>query len=156
MLKILFSNERSRGTIYSIQSFFSEYYTPEWIESDFGRAVIKDVDKSTVIAGQIIDSPFLGVIPPEKLSGGVKRLLFMKFEGTEERVMSITGCGDNCSKWIQRIGAERDLDVQLGYPMTFSDSEPFPIYIKNLDRICNNYQEYRYAYGEILCMENKL
>mgnify|MGYP001025065298 FL=1 len=156
MLRILFSSERLPNTIYSIHSFFSEYYEPEWVDSEFGRAVIQDVDKSTVISGLIIDSPALGLIAPTSLSGGTKRLLFLKFEGTGERTMCITGCGENCAKWLQRLGAEKDLDVQLGYPMAFSDDEPFPIYIKNLDRVCNNYGEYRRAYGELLCTENKL
>lgn len=154
MLRILYSDERLPNTIYSIRSFFSEYYEPEWIDSEFGRAAIKDIDKSDVVTGQIISSPYLGVIPPEKLSGGVKRVLFLKFEGTAERVMDITGCGDNCAKWIQRVGAEKDIDVQLNYPMTFHDTEHFPIYIKNLDRLCYNDDEVLSAYGEYLCMED--
>lgn len=156
MLRILFSSERLPNTIYSVHGFFQEYYKPEWIDSEFGIEVIQDVDKSTVLSGQIIYSPFLGYIAPTQLSGGVKRLLFLKNEGTTEYTMCITRCGENCAKWLQRLGDTKDLDVQLGYPMQFSDSEPFPIYIKNLDRVCNNYKEYIQAYGELLCTENKL
>lgn len=156
MLRILFSTETLDDTIYSIQSFFSEYYEPEWIDSEFGRDVIEDVDKSKVISGQIVDSPFLGLVSPLSLSGGVKRLLFMKYMGTEEYTMSITGCGDNCAKWIQRIGAEKDIDVQLEYLMIFHDSEPFPIYIKNNDKLCYNYKDVRKVYGELLCVDSRL
>ncbi len=39
--------------------------------------MIKDVDKSTVIAPRIIESPVLGAITPRELSGGVKTLILI-------------------------------------------------------------------------------
>ncbi|WP_405755292.1 DUF4869 domain-containing protein [Anaerovibrio slackiae] len=41
--------------------------------------MIFDVDKSKVIGANLIESPVLGPIPPERLSGGVKTLLLMAF-----------------------------------------------------------------------------
>ena len=105
------------------------------------------------------------LVPPDKDVGAIKPKTGLSMIRPEITVDLSTSCitalpnsesTQNCAKWLQRLGAEKDLDVQLGYPMAFSDDEPFPIYIKNLDRVCNNYGEYRRAYGELLCTENKL
>lgn len=39
--------------------------------------MVQDVDGSTVISAHSIDSPVLGIIAPERLSGGVKALFIM-------------------------------------------------------------------------------
>ena len=49
----------------------------EWLDNDLTRRMIRDVDKSEYIGGVAVDSPFLGSIPIERLSGGVKTLILM-------------------------------------------------------------------------------
>ena len=39
--------------------------------------MILDIDKSVVISDKSIDSPILGIIPPQMLSGVVKALMLM-------------------------------------------------------------------------------
>lgn len=39
--------------------------------------MILRIDKSKVLSAQAVDSPALGIIPVEKLSGGVKTLILM-------------------------------------------------------------------------------
>lgn len=40
-------------------SYFDNVYEDEWIEDDFVKEMIKDVDKSTVISAHVIESPVL-------------------------------------------------------------------------------------------------
>ncbi|MBR6060665.1 MAG: DUF4869 domain-containing protein [Spirochaetales bacterium] len=47
--------------------------------------------------GLVIESPILGAIPPEKLSGGVQTLI-MIYE-KPDLVFDATSCGENCAKW---------------------------------------------------------
>ena len=58
-------------------SYFDNVYEDEWIEDDFVKKMIQDVDHCTVISSHVIDSPILGAITPRELSGGVKVLILM-------------------------------------------------------------------------------
>ena len=91
--------------------------------------MIKDIDGSEVIGPRVIDSPFLGAIPTERLSGGVKTLMLMKFDS--EHIFNASACGDNCAPWILKIAKEKDLTIRLGYLMNFGDGN-FDIEIVNL------------------------
>ncbi len=42
--------------------------------------MIRDIDRSDVVSAGIINSPFLGTIPPSRLSGGGKTLILMNFD----------------------------------------------------------------------------
>ena len=58
-------------------SWFKYNYKPEWLKDKFVQDMILSVDKSKYVEGLVIDSPFLGPIPPERLSGGVKTLIMI-------------------------------------------------------------------------------
>lgn len=90
---------------------------------------IRDIDGSEVIGPRLIDSPFLGTIPTERLSGGVKTLMLMKFDS--DHIFNASACGDNCAHWILKIVQEKDLTVRLGYLMNFG-KDRFDIEIVNL------------------------
>ena len=51
------------------------------------------VDGSKVISANAIESPVLGVIAPERLSGGVKALILMYKE--PNLIINASACGDN-------------------------------------------------------------
>jgi hypothetical protein len=97
--------------------------------------MIKDIDKSEVIGPKVIDSPFLGSIPVERLSGGVKTLILMNKDS--EHIFNASACGDNCAKWILKIAEKKDLTIRLGYLMNFG-KESFDIEIMNLGKIVHN------------------
>ncbi|MBO5537193.1 MAG: DUF4869 domain-containing protein [Clostridia bacterium] len=93
------------------------------------KQMIRDIDGSEVIGPRLIDSPFLETIPTERLSGGVKTLMLMKFDS--DHIFNASACGDNCAHWILKIGQEKDLTVRLGYLMNFG-KDRFDIEIVNL------------------------
>ena len=76
MLNIFFGDMPE--AIYNTEVYFINVYDDDWITDDFAREVIKKVDKSEVLDNQAIKSPVLGIISPERLSGGTKTLLLMK------------------------------------------------------------------------------
>ncbi len=65
----------------------------------------------------MIDSPVLGKIPPERLSGGVKRLILIR--ELPDKVFYASACGDNCAPWLLRIAAQEDRTVNLRHIMDF-------------------------------------
>ncbi|MBR5422072.1 MAG: DUF4869 domain-containing protein [Lachnospiraceae bacterium] len=120
-------------------SWFKYNYKPEWFKDPFVQEMVKAVDDSTYIDGLVIDSPVLGPIPPERLSGGVKTLI-MIYE-KPELVFDATSCGQNCAKWLLEIGKKKDVTVNLEYMMMFDEYAPFEIFVTNEGHVLNNAED---------------
>lgn len=39
----------------------------------------------------------------------------------QEKVFNASACGDNCAKWILKIGQEKDLTINLNHIMNFGE-----------------------------------
>ena len=105
--------------IYNTAVYFKNVYEDEWITDPLSREMIADVDKSVVLGSGIIDSPVLGKIPPLSLSGGVKTLMLI--DHMPEQIFNASTCGDNCAKWLLKIGEEQDITVNLRHLMDFGE-----------------------------------
>lgn len=105
--------------IYNTAVYFKNVYEDEWITNPLSREMIADVDKSVVLGSGIIDSPVLGKIPPLSLSGGVKTLMLI--DHMPEQIFNASTCGDNCAKWLLKIGEEKDITVNLRHLMDFGE-----------------------------------
>ena len=115
MLKIIFGD--CEDVIYNTSSYFKFNYQPEWLQEDSIKQMILDVDSSVVLGNGAIDSPVLGVIAPSALSGGVKTLILI--DKVPEKIFNASNCGDNCAKWLLKIGSEKDVTVNLRHIMDF-------------------------------------
>ena len=127
MLRIYYGDLESEKYIFNPDAFFNNTYEDEWITDPMSKQMIRDIDGSEVIGPILFDSPYLGPIPTERLSGGVKTL--MKFDS--DHIFNASACGDNCAHWILKIGQEKDLTIRLGYLMNFG-KDRFDIEIVNL------------------------
>ena len=125
--------------IYHPPTYFDNMYEDEWITDPLSKEMIKDVDKSDVIGPHLIESPVLGPISPKELSGGVKTLMLMAFD-ENDKVFNASACGDNCSKWILKIGQEKDLTINLYHIMNFGQ-EPFEAEILNSGQVVHTMLE---------------
>ncbi|HJC04742.1 MAG TPA: DUF4869 domain-containing protein [Candidatus Enterocloster excrementipullorum] len=105
--------------IYNTAVYFKNVYEDEWITDPLSREMIADVDKSVVLGSGIIDSPVLGKIPPLSLSGVVKTLMLI--DHMPEQIFNASTCGDNCAKWLLKIGEEKDITVNLRHLMDFGE-----------------------------------
>ena len=105
--------------IYNTAVYFKNVCEDEWITDPLSREMIADVDKSVVLGSGIIDSPVLGKIPPLSLSGGVKTLMLI--DHMPEQIFNASTCGDNCAKWLLKIGEEKDITVNLRHLMDFGE-----------------------------------
>ena len=134
MLKIIFGN--CEDAIYNTSVYFKNTYQDEWITDDLSVEMIKDVDKSDVIGPRLIESPVLGAISPKELSGGVKTLILIN----KDRIFNASTCGDNCAKWLLKIGETDDVIINLRHLMDFGNDE-FEIEIMNTHQIVRNMKE---------------
>lgn len=105
-------------SIRDIDLYFDNVYDEHWLEDEMVQSMIKDVDDSEVVSNACIESPVLGQIPPEKLSGGVKALIAL-YE-LDDVYIDLIVCGPNCEKWISKIAEEKEIHVSMsGFDLKF-------------------------------------
>ena len=138
MLRIYYGDLETDNYIFNPDVFFNNSYEDAWITEPISKQMNKDIDGSDVVGPRLIDSPYLGSIPAERLSGGVKTLILMNFD--RDHVFNASACGDKCAPWILKIGREKDLTIRLGYLMDFGKNE-FEIEIVNLKLIVHTMKE---------------
>ena len=129
-----------KDAIYHPPTYFDNQYEDEWLTDKTAIQMIRDVDHSEVISARLIDSPILGPISPKELSGGVKTLILIAYD-TGNKVFNASACGDNCAKWLLRLGEQKNVTINLRHVMNFGN-EPFQIKILNTDSIVMNMLEF--------------
>ncbi len=127
--------------------YFNNTYQDSWMETEFSKDLIKDVDKSDIISPNCVISPFLGSIPVTRISGGTKTVLLLKYD--TDHIFNLSSCGDNCAKWILKVGKEQDVQAILGHIMHWGE-EPFEIMILNNGKIVHNMREFVNTYLEVM------
>ena len=137
MLTIIYGDESN--CVYNTNVYFKNTYEPEWFETELAKQIVREVDDSEVLSSECIQSPVLGQIPPERLSGGVKTLLLILNE--PEKIFNASTCGDNCAKWILEIGKREDVTINLRNMMDFGKDTVFEIKIKNGGEIVHSMKE---------------
>lgn len=145
MLNIFYGD--MEGAVYNTASYFKYDYEDEWITDPYVKEMILDIDRSTVLDTGVIDSPFLGKIPPTGLSGGVKTLILVKFE--PDKIFNASTCGDNCAKWLLKIAETEDRTINLHHLMRFG-AERFTVRILNTDQIVHSMEELVSIAGEFV------
>ena len=136
MLNVYFGD--MPDAIYNTALYFRNVYQDAWITDSMSREIILDVDKSTVVSANLIESPVLGPISPVMLSGGVKTLLLIKHD--KKQVFNASTCGDNCAKWILQLAEKRKLVINLHHAMDFGPDD-FKIKVLNSGAIAHNMSE---------------
>ena len=137
ILTIIYGDESN--CVYNTNVYFKNTYEPEWFETELAKQIVREVDDSEVLSSECIQSPVLGQIPPERLSGGVKTLLLILNE--PEKIFNASTCGDNCAKWILEIGKREDVTINLRHMMDFGKDTVFEIKIKNGGEIVHSMKE---------------
>ncbi len=118
--------------------YFNNAYENEWMLQDITKEMVLDVDKTELIDANVAISPVLGSMPVTKLSGGVKTLILINNDS--DWVFNASSCGDNCAKWLLKIGETKDVTIRLGHYMQFP--EPFEMEILNSNRIIRTMKEF--------------
>jgi hypothetical protein len=114
-------------TIYNVSSFFDARVKNEWLNDQFVKDMVKDVDNSDIVKDRYIESKVLGAISPRELSTGVKGLILMEYMPENEYYG--TACGDNCAGWILKIAERKDIFLAFNHLMRF----PQPFRIKGVN-----------------------
>ena len=136
VLKIRFGDVKK--AIYNTEIYFKNTYSDDWLLDPLAQKMIKDIDNSEVISGNLIDSPYLGKIPPTSLSGGVKTLLLIQNE--PNKIFNASTCGDNCAKWLLLLAKDKDITINLNHVMDFVEN--FEVYFLNSKKMIDNMYDF--------------
>jgi len=136
-INIVFGNTDDE-TIFNTDMYFNNTYDREWFDDELIQKLIKDIDKSEVESAFAIKSPVFGIMPVEKLSGGVKTLMLMYYH--PEMIFNASTCGDNCAKWIKKFSDEKDFVINLYHAMIFP-KERINAYILNGGEVIHSMDE---------------
>jgi len=136
MLRVYFGN--MPDAIYNTSVFFDNQYLDSWLDDAFAAEVIKGIDKGVILSSRAIDTKALGVIPVTKIAGGTKTLLLVK--NMPDRIFNASTCGDNCAKYLLKIGREQDVTINLHHMMDFGRGK-FEILILNNNTIVHSMAE---------------
>lgn len=112
-----------------------------YVTGELERAIIKDIDGSTVINENFVENPIFGGIPIEKISTTSKTAILVKNQ--PDKIFNGSRMGDNAAPWLLKIGDIENVTIRLGYLMKFQ--EPFKIRIVNSDTTVSTWRDYVYA-----------
>lgn len=115
MLNIYFGDMPS--AIYNTSGYFNNVYLDSWLDDPLDREMIQAIDKGKPLGPNAVETEALGVIPPTKLSGGVKTLMLIHH--LPDKVFNASNCGDNCARWILKIAKTQDITINLRHIMNF-------------------------------------
>lgn len=118
MLKI-YVGDFKENCIVNVNGYFDVYKKKEWFNNPRVKEIIKNIDRSNAVKDEYIESPVLGAIPPQKLSGGCKAVILM--EVLDKSHVYATKCGDNCVSDILKIAKEKDVEITLHHVMEFPE-----------------------------------
>ena len=137
MLRIFFGDMKD---VFYGPTWFKYNYDPSWFNDELVQEMIREVDHTEYVDGCVFNSPVLGMIPPERLSGGVKTLIMIY--KMPERIFDATSCGPNCAHSLIEIGKRENVTINLRYYMPMKGLEPFKIEIANTGEIVSKEKDY--------------
>ncbi len=105
--------------IYNTPIYFNNVYLDQWLDDELDQRMIRSVDKGEVLGHNAVETKALGIIPPTKLSGGVKTLMLIHH--MPDKVFNASNCGDNCARWILEIARRQDITINLRHIMDFGN-----------------------------------
>ncbi|MDO5408015.1 MAG: DUF4869 domain-containing protein [Eubacteriales bacterium] len=148
MLYVLFgcikSKDAPREYVAHIDDWFDTFFEEEWMTDGWAKRVIKELDKSDLLYPKIIESPFLGTISYEDISGGAKQLIMAK--AVSGVVYNGNNFGDNCWPLLLELSRERDVMIDLFYHPIFNWVDDIPVTIINDGSVVRSFKEFRDAH----------
>ena len=129
---------------YNIEAAFNRLCDLSWFDDPLVQRAIAEVDGNTVYYGKgRWESPVLGVIGVEQLSGGVKTAIASYF--MNDHYFPLMHMGENLSNTLQRFSEKKDIHFSTaGYIMPFNPGHM--IYIDEWNEIIDGY----YVVNEIV------
>lgn len=154
MLNIVFYRERYDNIIHSSQGYFFSELDYKVFETELARKIVYDIEQSKIIINKIgnnttyaIDSPYLGLMPIERLSGGVKSLLIL-LDRSSDVIVDIAAMGDNCVHWLEEISKIKDITILYEEPRDLFEKGVKEVFLPEFNVCVKTYRDLIHFYKE--------
>lgn len=117
MLRIWVKSFRE-DCIRNIDEFFNKHYNKSWLEEDFSRRVLSEIDSTLIQDGHLVNTVY-GEVGVEDLSLSCKALLLLNF--SENANVYVSNCSNDCSSFILELSKNRDITITLHSLMEFKE-----------------------------------
>lgn len=124
--------------VRQIDSFFNRHKREEWFGNPVVQRIIKDIDNTEVVQGEVLKSPVFGIMSPDRLSTGCKATILL--ETMPGINVYATRCGDNCVPDILEIASRKDITITLHHCMRFPDE--FEAHILETGNTIHSFDEF--------------
>ena len=127
---------KNKDSIYPAGGYFRTWIEYDVLTEDFPKKVIKEIDKSDVVGSQLIISPVLGPISPDRISGGSKALIILY---CTDCIMDIDSMGENCYPYLAELADSKDISISMDHIVNlYNHGFRGKIHILNNDNIVDN------------------
>lgn len=99
----------------SASAYFDYMLDDKYIETDFSKRVVKEIDKSELVNRNYVLSPVLGSISTKNISGGAKILICTMYT---DKIYRASSFGDNCFPILADICREKDVILLMDVSFT--------------------------------------
>lgn len=104
------------------------------------QRIIKNIDKTEVVQGEVLKSPVFGIKAPDRLSTGCKATILL--ETMPGINVYATRCGDNCVPDILEIASRKDITITLHHCMRFPEDQDINAYIFETGNTVHTFDEF--------------
>lgn len=139
-----------RGDIvYQVSLEFSACWEEEWLNTDFAKRIIKDIDDKNVDDGDTKEILWhIYGMRPTELCGGTKALILIQ---STDFLISMSMMGPNCYKYLFELAHSRDRRVALTSFTVPRDSDfgGTKVFFENTGCICTSEHEFWASYRKV-------
>ena len=120
MLRIL-CGEEPENLLNTATMLFKLENKTDWFNDSLVEEMVLDIDKTRHVHDKVFESPVLGTIVAQQLSGGVKGLiLILKSDYLKKGIpMRSSIFGDNCVKWLVKLSYMCDFSFYMSHFLDF-------------------------------------
>lgn len=136
-----------RQYIRDIDGYFDGYFDDNWMQNDIAKEAIKEIDKSTLIAPKVIESPVFNTISHEWLSGGTKQIIMTY--SIQDIIYDGDNFGDNCWPLLLKVGFSKTVALSMSYFPIFNWVDGARVHILNNNKIVSSFKEFNRAHLDI-------
>ena len=130
--------------VRQIDGFFNRHKKEEWFSNPVVQRIIKNIDRTEVVMGEVLKSPVFGIMASDRLSTGCKATILL--ETMPEVNVYATRCGDNCASDILEIASRKDITITLHHCMHFPRDARFDAYIIETGNTVHSFDEFALEY----------
>lgn len=139
MIKMSIDTKNRNNWILSSNSTFNVNYEDWWLDEPFTIKVLQEVEGITKRQGNLFyNLKFDTWCSPEKLSGGVKSLLILKFMDLQGKLFPTSLFGSNCYPYLQEALKDKDTTLVFNSVIEDFNYETGDILILETEKVVSN------------------